>query len=295
MTEEAGTAITPPTVAITPTIKKSPPKPKPTQPPSADNSVLAVNCCKILMTGDRSRFVCKHPGCEREYASRDAVRKHCRLRHLAWLRSLKRTAVHDIEVLSKEAEAALPPPPRREPKRAAAVPPPPPSAPPMPQMPYSPGLMPISPAMTPSLMPIEPPMVGKMPSLNWELNRTPAQVTPPPPPHPPPRPPPPPAPKAASNPICSAGLDAPPPLPCPAPSATPRPLLHPPLPLHPPLLSLLQMPSAGDSFLIKDLPPLDAPGAAPDWSVRDINWGTLTGEPTRPNPHPHPYPLTLTT
>ena len=37
------------------------------------------------------------------------------------------------------------------------------------------------------------------------------------------------------------------------------------------------MPSAGDSFLIKDLPPLDAPGAAPDWSVRDINWGTLTG------------------
>jgi hypothetical protein len=120
MTEEAGTAITPPTVAITPTIKKSPPKPKPTQPPSADNSVLAVNCCKILMTGDRSRFVCKHPGCEREYASRDAVRKHCRLRHLAWLRSLKRTAVHDIEVLSKEAEAALPPPPRREPKRAAA-------------------------------------------------------------------------------------------------------------------------------------------------------------------------------
>lgn len=37
------------------------------------------------------------------------------------------------------------------------------------------------------------------------------------------------------------------------------------------------MPSAGDIFLIKDLPPLDAPGAAPDWSVRDINWGTLTG------------------
>ena len=169
------------TVAITPTIKKSPPKPKPTQPPSADNSVLAVNCCKILMTGDRSRFVCKHPGCEREYASRDAVRKHCRLRHLAWLRSLKRTAVHDIEVLSKEAEAALPPPPRREPKRAAAAPPPP-SAPAMPQMPYSPGLMPVSPVMTPSLVPIEHPMVGKMPSLNWELNKTPAQVSPRPPP-----------------------------------------------------------------------------------------------------------------
>jgi len=212
MTEETITTPPAPCVAITPTIKKSPPKPKPTQPPSADNSVLAVNCCKILMTGERSRFVCKHPGCEREYASRDAVRKHCRLRHLAWLRSLKRTAVHDIEVLSKEAEAALPPPPRREPKRAAA-PPPPPTAPLMPQMPYSPGMTPVSPLMTPSLVPIDGSMLAsKMPSLHWELNKTPAQ-----------------------------------------------------------------MPSAGDIFLIKDLPPLDAPGSAPDWSVRDINWGTLTG------------------
>lgn len=180
MTEETITTPPVPCVAITPTIKKSPPKPKPTQPPSADNSVLAVNCCKILMTGERSRFVCKHPGCEREYASRDAVRKHCRLRHLAWLRSLKRTAVHDIEVLSKEAEAALPPPPRREPKRAAA--PPPPTAPLMPQMPYSPGMAPVSPLMTPSLVPIDGSMLAsKMPSLHWELNKTPAQVSPPPP------------------------------------------------------------------------------------------------------------------
>ena len=166
---------TPPTQATTP-IKKSPgiSKPKPTQPPSADNSVLAVNCCKILMTGERSRFVCKHPGCGREYASRDAVRKHCRLRHLAWLRSLKRTAVHDIEVLSKEAEDALPPPPRREPKRAAA--PPPTSVPQMPQIPYSPGMAPVSPLMTPALVPIEHPMLGRMPSLNWDLNKTPGQV-----------------------------------------------------------------------------------------------------------------------
>ena len=52
----------------------------------------------------------------------------------------------------------------------------------MPQMPYSPGLMPVSPVMTPSLVPIEHPMVGKMPSLNWELNKTPAQVSPRPPP-----------------------------------------------------------------------------------------------------------------
>jgi len=90
--------------------------------------------------------------------------------------------------------------------------PPPQSVPQPPLMPYSPGMAPVSPLMTPSLVPIEHPMLGKMPSLNWELNKTPAQ-----------------------------------------------------------------MPSAGDIFLIKDLPPLDAPGAAPDWSVRDINWGTLTG------------------
>ena len=176
MSVEKSSPPAPPSV-VAPTIKKSPPKPKPTHPPSSENSVLAVNCCKILMTGDRMRFVCKHPGCEREYASRDAVRKHCRLRHLAWLRSLKRTAVHDIEVLSKDEAAALPPPPRREPKRAAAQQAPAPSAPAAPQTPYSPGLMPVSPVMTPSLVPIEHPMVGKMPSLNWELNKTPAHVS----------------------------------------------------------------------------------------------------------------------
>mgnify|MGYP002841117371 CR=1 FL=1 len=65
-------------------IKKSAPRPKDAagKAASADTSVLAVNCCKILMTGERARFVCKHPGCGREYASRDAVRKHCRIHHL---------------------------------------------------------------------------------------------------------------------------------------------------------------------------------------------------------------------
>ena len=99
MTEEEIPTPSAAIVAITPTIKKSPPKPKPTQPPSADNSVLAVNCCKILMTGDRSRFVCKHPGCEREYASRDAVRKHCRIHHLQWLRTLERVTTHEEEMV----------------------------------------------------------------------------------------------------------------------------------------------------------------------------------------------------
>ena len=32
------------------------------------------------------RFFCKHPGCGKGYASTDAVRKHCRQRHLEWLR-----------------------------------------------------------------------------------------------------------------------------------------------------------------------------------------------------------------
>ena len=34
------------------------------------------------------RFFCKHPGCGKGYASTDAVRKHCRQRHLEWLRAL---------------------------------------------------------------------------------------------------------------------------------------------------------------------------------------------------------------
>ena len=32
-------------------------------------------------------FRCRFPGCEKTYASRDAVRKHGRINHLQWLRS----------------------------------------------------------------------------------------------------------------------------------------------------------------------------------------------------------------
>ena len=33
-------------------------------------------------------YICKFPGCAKGYASTDAVRKHCRQRHLEWLRAL---------------------------------------------------------------------------------------------------------------------------------------------------------------------------------------------------------------
>lgn len=35
-----------------------------------------------------SRFFCRYPSCGKGYASTDAVRKHCRQRHLEWLRRL---------------------------------------------------------------------------------------------------------------------------------------------------------------------------------------------------------------
>ena len=35
-----------------------------------------------------AKFLCKFPGCGKGYASTDAVRKHCRQRHLEWLRRL---------------------------------------------------------------------------------------------------------------------------------------------------------------------------------------------------------------
>jgi len=65
----------------------------------ATNGIAAVDCCKITIIGNTQRFTCKHPGCGREYASRDAVRKHCRIRHLAWLRGLSRTSSREVEVL----------------------------------------------------------------------------------------------------------------------------------------------------------------------------------------------------
>jgi len=37
---------------------------------------------------DASRYFCKFPRCGKAYASTDAVRKHCRQRHLDWLRRL---------------------------------------------------------------------------------------------------------------------------------------------------------------------------------------------------------------
>ena len=84
-----------PPALVTPIKKKSRSSPS----VATTTSVLAIDCCKILVAADgSSRFVCKHPGCDREYASRDAVRKHCRLRHLQWLRGLDRTAITDVEV-----------------------------------------------------------------------------------------------------------------------------------------------------------------------------------------------------
>jgi len=42
-----------------------------------------------------SRFRCKFPGCRKLYASTDAVRKHCRKRHLEWLRQIDRYSAHE--------------------------------------------------------------------------------------------------------------------------------------------------------------------------------------------------------
>lgn len=74
---------------------------------SREHTVLAVACCAIITDGHSTRFQCKFPECGREYASRDAVRKHCRIRHLAWLRSLERTSTH--EVLIKKPSAMMRP------------------------------------------------------------------------------------------------------------------------------------------------------------------------------------------
>jgi len=42
-----------------------------------------------------SRFRCRFPGCKKLYASTDAVRKHCRKRHLEWLRRIDLVSAHD--------------------------------------------------------------------------------------------------------------------------------------------------------------------------------------------------------
>lgn len=41
------------------------------------------------------RFRCRYPGCTKLYASTDAVRKHCRKRHLEWLRRIDQVSAHD--------------------------------------------------------------------------------------------------------------------------------------------------------------------------------------------------------
>ena len=72
------------------------------------NGIAAVDCCRIIVTGTTQRFVCKHPGCAREYASRDAVRKHCRIRHQAWLKTLVRTSAREVEVIPEQPAADSP-------------------------------------------------------------------------------------------------------------------------------------------------------------------------------------------
>ena len=64
------------------------------------NEVPAVACCKLLHDPKgNTAFVCRYPGCEKSYASRDAVRKHCRIHHLQWLRTLERVTTHEEEMV----------------------------------------------------------------------------------------------------------------------------------------------------------------------------------------------------
>lgn len=59
-------------------------------PPPYDAGEAAVRFAPMPKpdgTGD-SKFFCKFPNCGKGYASTDAVRKHCRQRHLEWLRRL---------------------------------------------------------------------------------------------------------------------------------------------------------------------------------------------------------------
>ena len=165
-------------------------------------SVLAIDCCKILVAVDGSqRFVCKHPGCNREYASRDAVRKHCRLRHLQWLRGLDRTATTDVEVAPppESGPSALSPSDSSATSYDTPLPPPPPltstspaqaeAAPPQMRQPPvaqavvarqdqtllpggfapSPAMGPMfatSPPASPAFVPQSPMVVARMPSLS---------------------------------------------------------------------------------------------------------------------------------
>ena len=63
----------------------------------------SVACCKLIHDRNgNTAFTCRYPGCDKSYASRDAVRKHCRLHHLVWLRTLERVTTHEEEVVEAE-------------------------------------------------------------------------------------------------------------------------------------------------------------------------------------------------
>ena len=72
-----------------------------------EHTVLAVACCALITDGLTTRFQCKFPDCGREYASRDAVRKHCRIRHLAWC--VARLLIPSLDVERGPGSHALPP------------------------------------------------------------------------------------------------------------------------------------------------------------------------------------------
>lgn len=55
---------------------------------SAPASASAMASRGVGPSSQAARFYCRYPKCGKGYASTDAVRKHCRQRHLEWLRRL---------------------------------------------------------------------------------------------------------------------------------------------------------------------------------------------------------------
>ena len=53
-----------------------------------DRLVTAMASKGVGPSSTAARFYCRYPKCGKGYASTDAVRKHCRQRHLEWLRRL---------------------------------------------------------------------------------------------------------------------------------------------------------------------------------------------------------------
>ena len=56
--------------------------------PASPGGLTLSRQSSICKPDTASRFYCKFPKCGKAYASTDAVRKHCRQRHLDWLRRL---------------------------------------------------------------------------------------------------------------------------------------------------------------------------------------------------------------